>query len=47
MSESQPPLATRPIRFVHQGREQQVSGLPPTTTVLQWLREHAHCTGTK
>lgn len=47
MSESQPPLTTRPIRFVHQGREQQVSGLPPNTTVLQWLREHAHCTGTK
>ncbi|WP_290873473.1 xanthine dehydrogenase small subunit [Aquabacterium sp.] len=37
----------RPIHFVHQGQVQQVSGLPPTTTVLQWLREHAHCTGTK
>jgi xanthine dehydrogenase small subunit len=37
----------RPIRFVHQGEIQDVSGLPPTTTVLQWLREHAHCTGTK
>ncbi|MDE2593221.1 MAG: xanthine dehydrogenase small subunit [Burkholderiales bacterium] len=47
MSESQPPLPARPIRFVHRGREQQVSGLPPTTTVLQWLREQAHCTGTK
>lgn len=47
MSESSPPLTPRPIRFVHQGREQQVAGLPPTTTVLQWLREHAHCTGTK
>ena len=37
----------RPIRFVHRGEVQQVEGLAPTTTVLQWLREHAHCTGTK
>jgi len=37
----------RPIRFVHQGQVREVQGLPPTTTVLQWLREHAHCTGTK
>ena len=37
----------RPIRFVHRGQVQQVEGLPPTTTVLQWLREHAQCTGTK
>jgi xanthine dehydrogenase small subunit len=41
-----PPQA-RPLRFVHQGHVQQVSGLPATVTVLQWLREHAHCTGTK
>lgn len=40
-------IAPRPIRFVHQGQIREVSGLPPTTTVLQWLREHAHCTGTK
>jgi xanthine dehydrogenase small subunit len=39
--------APRPIRFIHQGQIQEVSQLPPTTTVLQWLREHAHCTGTK
>jgi len=39
--------APRPIRFVHQGQVREVSGLPPTTTVLQWLREHARCTGTK
>ena len=38
---------TRPIHFVHQGRPVAVSGLPATTTVLGWLREHAHCTGTK
>jgi xanthine dehydrogenase small subunit len=39
--------APRPIRFVHQGQVREVSGLPPTTTVLQWLRERARCTGTK
>ena len=37
----------RPVRFVHRGRVQEVSSLPATITVLQWLREHAHCTGTK
>lgn len=37
----------RPIRFFHQGRLQSVTGLPPTTTVLQYLREHARCAGTK
>ena len=40
-------LVPRPVRFVHQGRVHEVADLPPTTTVLQWLREHAHCTGTK
>jgi xanthine dehydrogenase small subunit len=45
MSNTSP--TSRPIRFFHQGQVQQVSGLPPTTTVLQWLREQAHCTGTK
>ncbi|MDT9000375.1 xanthine dehydrogenase small subunit [Paucibacter sp. APW11] len=39
--------ATRPIRFFHRGAIQQVAGLPPTTTVLQWLREHAHRCGSK
>ncbi len=47
MSESLLTYPPRPIRFVHRGQVQQVSGLPPTTSVLQWLREHAHCTGTK
>lgn len=37
----------RPIRFFHQGRVVEVQDLPPTTTVLQWLRGHAQCTGTK
>ncbi|WP_374255225.1 xanthine dehydrogenase small subunit [Aquabacterium sp.] len=38
---------SRPIRFVHHGQVQEVSGVPATTTVLQWLREAMHCTGTK
>ncbi len=38
---------TRPIRFVHRGAVVSVSGLPSTTSVLHWLREHARCTGTK
>ncbi len=42
-----PASPTRPIRFVHRAQVQQVDHLPPTNTVLQWLREHAHCTGTK
>ena len=43
-----PPLPPpRPIRFVHQGRIVSVEGLAPTTSVLAWLREHAHCTGTR
>ncbi len=47
MPEPLPQPTQRPIRFVHRGQVQEVSGLPPTTTVLQWLREHARCTGTK
>jgi len=40
-------MNTRPIRFFHRGEVVEVAGLPPTTTVLQYLREHAGCTGTK
>ncbi len=40
-------VPTRPIRFVHRGAVVAVSGLPSTTSVLHWLREHAGCTGTK
>ena len=40
-------MNTRPIRFFHRGAVVEVAGLPPTTTVLQYLREHAGCTGTK
>jgi xanthine dehydrogenase small subunit len=37
----------RPVRFFHRGQVVEVADLPPTTTVLQYLREHAACTGTK
>jgi xanthine dehydrogenase small subunit len=47
VADSALPAASRPIHFVHQGRVVAVSGLPATTTVLGWLREHAGCTGTK
>ena len=40
-------MNTRPIRFFHHGEVVEVADLAPTTTVLQYLREHAHCTGTK
>ncbi len=40
-------MNTRPIRFFHRGEVVEVADLPPTTTVLQYLREHAGCTGTK
>jgi len=40
-----PPL--RPIRFFHRGRVKEVTGVAPTRTVLEWLREDARCTGTK
>ena len=40
-------MTSRAIRFFHRGRMVEVSGAAPTRTVLQWLREDAHCTGTK
>ena len=40
-------MSTRPIRFFHRGQIRQVSGVAPTRTVLQWLREDARHTGTK
>ncbi|WP_310389835.1 2Fe-2S iron-sulfur cluster-binding protein, partial [Roseateles sp.] len=39
-------MPTRPIRFFHRGQIQSVQGLPVTTTVLDYLRDHA-CLGTK
>jgi len=38
---------TEPIRFYHQGAVREVRDLPLTRTVLQYLREDRHCTGTK
>jgi xanthine dehydrogenase small subunit len=40
-------MDTRPIRFVHRGQIVQVAGAPVTRSVLDWLREDAHCSGTK
>ncbi|MBV8604366.1 MAG: xanthine dehydrogenase small subunit [Pelomonas sp.] len=40
-------MDSRPIRFFHRGAIQAVQGPRTTGTVLQWLREDAHCTGTK
>ncbi|HEU4460677.1 MAG TPA: xanthine dehydrogenase small subunit [Methylibium sp.] len=36
-----------PIRFVHRGAVVEVDAADPTRSVLAWLREDAHCTGTK
>ncbi|RYY83402.1 MAG: xanthine dehydrogenase small subunit, partial [Comamonadaceae bacterium] len=47
MSTSNPSSSTQAIRFFHQGRVVDVSGVHPTRTVLDWLREDARCTGTK
>jgi len=40
-------VEARPIRFLHRNRVVHAADLPPTTTVLTWLREQAACTGTK
>lgn len=40
-------METQAIRFYHRGQVKEVSGVPVTRTVLQYLREDAHCTGTK
>lgn len=40
-------MTTRPIRFFHRGHLQHVEGVAPTLSLLDWLREHARCTGTK
>ncbi len=39
--------STQPIRFFHRGQIVDVSGVHPTRSVLDWLREDARCTGTK
>ena len=40
-------LPTRPLKFFHRGAVVAIEGAAPTRTVLQWLREDAHCSGTK
>ncbi len=35
------------IRFVLNDRPVELEGVAPTTTLLRWLRDHAHLTGTK
>lgn len=40
-------MTTRPIRFFHRGAIVEVDSAAPTRTVLDWLREDAHCSGTK
>lgn len=48
MSETlHPTSAERPIQFYFQGKLQQVEKPEPTRTVLQFLREDCHATGTK
>ncbi len=46
-SSKQPLMITQPIRFFHRGGLVEVTGARATRTVLDWLREDAHCTGTK
>jgi xanthine dehydrogenase small subunit len=36
-----------PIRFYYRGAVREASGMAPTQTILQHLREDLHCTGTK
>jgi xanthine dehydrogenase small subunit len=38
---------SQPIRFYHRGALVELAAVPPTRTVLDWLREDARCTGTK
>jgi len=40
-------MSTRPIRFFFRGQIHEVRDLPPTTSVLRWLRESADACGTK
>ena len=38
---------SQPIRFYHRGEVVEIQGPHTTRSVLEWLREDAHCTGTK
>ena len=42
-----PKPSPRPIRFFHRGEIVEVRDAASTRSVLDWLREDAHCTGTK
>jgi xanthine dehydrogenase small subunit len=41
------PATERPIRFFHRGQVVEVQASATTHTVLDWLREDAHCSGSK
>jgi xanthine dehydrogenase small subunit len=48
MSVLNPPAPdARPIRFWHEGAVRELTGVHPTRSLLDWLREDAHCSGTK
>ncbi len=40
-------MNSQPIRFFFRGAITEVAGVHTTLSVLDWLREHARCTGTK
>ncbi|MCA0243007.1 MAG: xanthine dehydrogenase small subunit [Proteobacteria bacterium] len=40
-------MTQRPIRLVHRGQIVSIADAPPTRSLLDWLREDRHCTGTK
>ena len=40
-------MHSQPIQFFHRGEVVSVSGVHTTRSVLDWLREDAHCSGTK
>jgi len=41
-------MSERPIRFLHRGQPVELGpDTPPTRTLLEWLREDAHCTAAK
>lgn len=40
-------MTPTPVRFFHRGAIVELDAVPPTRSVLDWLREDARCTGTK
>jgi xanthine dehydrogenase small subunit len=47
MSDPLPDTSSREIRFYHRGQVVRLHDVPPTRSVLDWLREDQRCTGTK